>query len=509
MPFGFLTTLAHLISRFFRLPRFFFGRIHRRKPTRGVQQADRSRLPPEWRDQWWSDEPRWFPGSYPPRRHNELTPLIDGEAHFGTMLDAIRAAQHYVYVVGWALTPAFALERPERPGEQGGTLGSALADIAERIPVKLLIWGGASILFQPSRHFTRRACEELRRQAPAIDVRLDDHFRPTHSHHQKAVIVDGQVAFVGGLDLTTLEADRWDRPGHPLRYGRNWHDVALQVLGEAVAALQANFLQRWEEVTGECDLPRREPQVEPGWETPCQVVRTIPRRTYRFAPRGEFGIAHAYLAAIERASRFVYLESQYLWSAELVDALTAAMDRDTSGRFRVVVVLPARADMGKYDNDKHIEELQEADGGKGRFAAYSLYTGGPASGIHGFHYRSVYVHAKVAIVDDEWYTVGSANLNHRGLATDTEMNVQAIDPAGARALRHRLWSEHLGLPVEEVAAADPLYLIDHVWPQRAAEVSKIVERRWGYLPALVHPYDADRRPGTWLLQEIEGLFEGL
>jgi phosphatidylserine/phosphatidylglycerophosphate/cardiolipin synthase-like enzyme len=321
--------------------------------------------------------------------------------------------------------------------------------------------------------------------------------------------VDGQVGFVGGLDPTTLEGDRWDLPGHPLRFGRNWHDVTLRLRGEAVADLEAGFAQRWGAVTGERDLPRRAPELDPAWQTPCQIVRTIPRGVYAFARRGEYGIAHAYLAALARAKRFVYLENQYLWSPEIVDALAGALRRNAAGRFRVVLVLPAAADYGKPDNDRQVARLRAADGGRGLFHAYALYSGGAASGPLGFSYRPVYVHSKVAIVDDEWYTVGSANLNRRGLATDTELNAHALDPEGARALRLRLWAEHLGATRDELASLDPLDAIDTLWPERAAAVQATVARRWGVLPALVHPYQTGHSPGARLLQELQTLTEGL
>lgn len=500
------TVLSHLLARAFRLPRSLFGRLHRRRSHRHVRPRHRRHTPG---GRWWSEAPQWFSGGFPPREHNQLEPLIDGQAAFEAMLEAIKGAQDYVFIAGWALTPSFALDRSQALPSPDGLLTEVLARVSERVPVKILVWSGSFLFFQPTRRLTALARDELRRVAPRLDCRLDDMARPTHCHHQKMIVVDGQVGFVGGLDLTTLEGDRWDKPGHPLRFGRGWHDAALRVKGEVVADLEASFAQRWEAVTGERDLPHRAPALEPDWDTPSQVVRTIPSRTYPFARRGEFGIAHAYLAAIAGARRFIYLENQYLWSADIVEALIEAMNRDAAEPCRVVIVLPARADMGKHDNDQHVERLRRADGGRGIFQAYSLYSGGPASGPHGLDFRPVYVHAKVAIVDDEWYMVGSANLNRRGLATDTELNVQAIDRDGARALRLRLWAEHLGCAPEEIAPADPVELIDTLWVERAAKVQEAVGRKRGLVPALVHPYQTGRLPGVWLLQELEGLFEGI
>jgi len=178
-------------------------------------------------------------------------------------------------------------------------------------------------------------------------------------------------------------------------------------------------------------------------------------------------------------------------------------------RFRIVAILPAHADFGKYDNDTQIERLREADGERGRFHAYSLYSSGPTAGRFGFGFVPIYVHAKVAIVDDAWFMIGFANLNRRGLAPDSEMNAQSVDAAGARALRLRLWPEHLRVEEDEIADLDPL--IDHGqrFVPASREVAKRVRAKRGVLPALIHPYQTGRMPGLWFLQHLESLVEGL
>ena len=106
----------------------------------------------------------------------------------------------------------------------------------------------------------------------------------------------------------------------------------------------------------------------------AHVQRTIPRRVYPFAPRGIYGIAHAYCHAIARAERFIYLESQYPWSPEITDALCEAIRRGHRSGLPVAIVLPAHPNVGKADTDCHLECLLEADAGCGACRAYTLYT---------------------------------------------------------------------------------------------------------------------------------------
>jgi len=500
---AFGSSLSGLNRRFHRA----IGPLHRvrhhRTLRRGRVDAATARRA---RESWWGDDDRWFPGSMPPRRANRVTPLIDGEEFFTALHEALTQAQHYIYISGWSLTPRFPLMRRNADDLIETQLLTLLTEAAQRIPVRVLLWCGAPAVLQPTKRTVEQAQNLFIEEATGdIQCALDETARLGYCHHQKVVIVDGQVAFVGGMDLTTLGGDRWDTRQHPLRHGPNWHDVQVRIEGEAVADVEQTFHQRWQVTTGDGNLPRREPVCDPSWQMPVQIVRTIRKNTYPFAPRGEYGIYHAYLHAIQRAERLIYLENQYLWSPDLVDALIAAMNRKHAGPFRIVLVLPANAHDGKWDNDDHVEKLREADNGRGIFAAYSLYASGPDVGKYPFTYRPIYIHAKVGIIDDEWLTVGSANLNNRGMILNSQINAVIRDAALAREVRRSLWAEHLALPDEEVARTDPVALVDRVWTDRAAETERIIAANDRPLTCAVHPYIVGRRLDAWLLEEAESL----
>jgi phosphatidylserine/phosphatidylglycerophosphate/cardiolipin synthase-like enzyme len=479
----------------------FHRRRHRRALLAGAVGAEALARA---REEWWGADPRWYPGGTPPRRRNRVTPLVDGAAFFAAVADELARARAYVYVVGWCLTPQMPLRRTDESLTVASRLATLLAAAGGKAPVRVLLWAGSPVLFPPSTRLVEAVARELEEAGGDVRCALDRSAAFSHCHHQKAIVVDGRVAFVGGMDLTTLGGDRWDTPAHPLRFGPNWHDVALRIEGEAVADVEHNIRQRWRAVTDD-DLPHAAPVVDPAWATSVQIVRTIPPRTYRFAPDGEFGVHHAYLAAIEAARRFVYLENQYLWSPEVVDALAAVIAARRGDRFRVMLVLPARAEEGKWDNDQHVDRLRRLDGGRGVVSVYCSYASGPGSGPRGFVYRPVYVHAKAAVVDDEWFTAGSANLNGRGFVTDSELNAVGVDPTVARALRLALWAEHLRVPAAELADRDPLDVIDELWPARADANAAVLRAGDRPLPSPVYRYEVGRMPGAWLLEELEAL----
>lgn len=502
MPF-----LEALEAQLGRRLRSVIGPLHRRRRhhtlRHGTVDAEAAR---QARQSWWGDEPRWYPGGTPPRLHNRVTPLIDGDRYFTTLYEALTQAQHYIYIIDWCLTPFIPLRRGETHALAETRLLDVLNEAAQRLPVRILLWAGAPLLLQPTTRGTSVVRETIEQYCRGdIQCRLDHSAHISHCHHQKSVVVDGQVAFVGGMDLTTFQGDRWDTTRHPLRAGPNWHDVQVRIEGEAVADVEHNFRQRWSAVTGQDDLPHREPATDESWRTPLQIVRTVPKHVYPFAPHGEFGIHHAYIRTLRQARRLIYLENQYLWSPDVMDALLAAMDAPRQEPFRIVIVLPAHAYSGKWDNDQHVTKLREIDNGRGIVSVYCPYTSGISAGIAAFVYRPIYVHAKVAIVDDEWVLAGSANLNNRGLVTDGEIDAIMHDGELARNLRIDLWAEHLNLSRETVAAADPVALIDHEWTHRAAENAEIIAQAHRPLICALHRYEVGHMPGIWVLEEAETL----
>ena len=387
----------------------------------------------------------WASGSFPARGGNRLEVFVDGATALPAIAAAVRSARSSVHVAGWTITAGFAMERTPTV-----TLRDLLAEAAERVDVRVLVWAGAPLgLFHPSRRESRRALEELT-TGTRIRGALDSRNRPMHCHHEKVVVVDATLAFVGGIDLTDLGGDRFDSAPHDGAHPLGWHDVASSLAGPSVADVAAHFALRWEATTGE-RLPAP-PVPPPAGESRVQVVRTVPEGTYAALAHGDFGILEAYSGAIRQAERLIYLENQFLWSAEVVAILRDKLLRPPSADFRLAIVLPNRPNNGRDDTRGQLAVLIEAD----RHHRLLVGTIGPP----GRSQPPVYVHAKVGIVDDEWLTVGSANLNEHSLFNDTEVNIVSDDRSLARSVREQLWSEHVG---EDCRGLDPIAVLEERW----------------------------------------------
>ena len=434
----------------------------------------------------------WAAGDPPAHDGNDLQVLIDGAQALPLLARTLEQARSSIHIAGWHVTADFGLTRDDGAMR----LRDLLGELAERVDVRVLLWAGAPVpLFTPTRAAVRRVRDEITR-GTRVRCALDAKERPMHCHHEKIVIVDGETAFVGGIDLTALGGDRYDSAQHPMRSGIGWHDVATRLRGPAVADVAAHFASRWSEITGE---PLEAPPVSMrvGAHT-LQVVRTVPEKVYDFLPRGDFRILESYVRALRSAQRLIYLESQFLWSPELVAILAAKLRDPPHEDFRVVVLLPADPNNGADSTRGQLGVLAEADGGNRRFLAATLCarTGGLAGPL--------YVHAKVAIVDDAWLTVGSANLNDHSLFNDSEMNIVTCDRELALETRLRLWSEHLESPLA-VVSGDPARVVDELW--RPIAEDGLARRRRGAPPAnrLLALPGVSRRSRA-LLGPLDGLF---
>lgn len=369
------------------------------------------------------------------------------------------------------------------------------------VEVKVLLWSGP-VLPVLVHDKPREAQRELTHVG--VTCLLDDsthgiEHHPLESLHQKISIVDGTHAFVGGIDpLIELSGDfdRWDGPSHPFsspfrrtKVGTSphpWHDAHALIEGPAARDVEHNFCQRWNSVVEhhawrDLLIPEHPPAPPVESKTAVQVARTIPARTYSFEPAaGIQGIAQQYLNGLGNAQRFVYLENQYFWLHSFIGIDLPFLGRDCLAMEHLIhelgealrrgvtlaMVLPDHPNVGRAHTDAALTHLREEAPqavAQGRFQVFCLGSSTPQE--DGEHYRPIYVHAKVAIVDDLWTTVGSANLNNRGMRDDTEMNVTTLDAELAQGLRLMLWAEHLGLVSEEDLFGVAGYLGHHYQKQ--------------------------------------------
>lgn len=261
--------------------------------------------------------------------------------------------------------------------------------------------------------------------------------------HRKLACIDGEVGFVGGINVLD---DHWDPNHGPLEHPRL--DFAVRVEGRLAREVHETMTRLWEQVSApgaierHLGLPRRPPVAQ---GAPSGSNRSGGLSTARLVLRDNFthrrAIERAYLRAIGQARREVLIATAYFFPGRRFRrALREAAARGVRVRLllqgRAEYLLPHRAAQSMYD---------------------SLLT----RGIEIHEYTRSFLHAKVAVIDD-WATVGSSNIDPFSLLLSREANVVVEDPAFARHLRE-------GLDQAMVHGAQQI-LMDHVrrrpWWQR-------------------------------------------
>lgn len=393
--------------------------------------------------------------------------LIDAASYFSAFVEAIKRAQKSILIVGWDIDSRISLVRGDETMELPNRLGDFLNEVVSRtegLEAHVLAWDFAMIYAlerEPLPIFKLGLSTHKR-----LHFEMDGRHPVGASHHQKIVVVDDRIAFVGGIDLARF---RWDTPEHEVgdprrvdesgqRY-RPFHDVQMAVSGEAAAVLGDLVRERWRRATDKrLDAPelKGEKEVWPPNLVPdltdvaVAVARTEPN--YRDYPEVR-EVEALYCDAIDAARRFIYIENQYLTSKVVGDALAGSLEQGEGPE--ILIVLPEKSSGWLEESTMDalrahlLKHLQEKD----RFGRLGIYF----PHMPGLGEDCINLHSKVLVVDNNFLRIGSSNLSNRSMGFDTECDlaIEANDDerieAAIEKFRNRLIGEHLGVPAEAVA----------------------------------------------------------
>jgi len=347
---------------------------------------------------------------------NRVTFYTHGEPAYAAMLEAIRTAQHHVHLEFFIV----------RPDDSGRAFLAALEACAARgVEVRFLFDSVGSYTF---RSRLLRGLRKAGGKAYPFLPLLSPLPRPRVNlrNHRKILVVDGTTAFTGGLNIGDEYLGRHPKFGY-------WRDTHLKVEGPAVASLQQTFLEDWyfatdEAARGPAYFPK--PVAGPAGGSLVQVVQSGPDAEYK-------AIRETYFAGILRARKRVWIASPYcVPDAGLRDALVLAGRSGIDVRF-----------LGLFRPDKWVPYLA------GRYYWAELLE----AGVKVYQYTRGMMHSKFVLVDGEWASVGTANLDNRSLYLNFEVNCLLYDPAAVAELEGQFLDD-LGWSVRldpEVYASRP------------------------------------------------------
>jgi len=333
---------------------------------------------------------------------NEARLLVDGDEFYPALREAIEGAHHTIHLQ----TFIFAVDRT---GQEFRDLLARRA--AEGVTVRLLYdrFGSATAhvtrFFEPARRCGVRV-HSISQANP-----LKGRFQINLRNHRKVAVMDGHVAFVGGINIADGNVAAFT-DGQPIR------DYHVRIEGPAVADIQLGFLEDWyfasREPPEELFGPDSVPEFHRAGEALIQVVPGGPESAGR-------GLADAFFAAIVAAEESIDLTTPYFVPDQpIIRALRYAAQRGV----RVRLVVPAK------NNHWYTG-----------FAARALYSRLLGAGVRIFERRPPFMHAKSLVVDGVYAMMGSANLDYRSLHLNFETNVEIVDPGFVSALSRQVETE--------------------------------------------------------------------
>jgi phospholipase D1/2 len=405
--------------------------------------------------------------------------LIDCQDYYRAFYHAARAAERYILIAGWQFDSTARLLRGQEACNAEGEIQFLpfLNELCERkrnLVVYILAWD-FSVLFALEREWWQEWIFNATTNE-RLQFRFDNRHPFGASHHQKFVVIDGRIAFVGGADLC---ARRWDDRRHlaehperveadGLPYGP-YHEIQSYHIGPLAAELTELFVARWRQLGPEdCPLPPpaspRPASLDVGLALAASHVALSRTQPTLPAPPQEpvQEIRRLYTDAIAAAEHIIYIENQYFSSQAIYTALQQRMYDARRSRLTIVMILPKRPEAFAEElalggaQAKMLRALHETARRTGHALGVYYTAARAADGQE----KPTYIHSKLLLVDDRFLSVGSANTTNRSMGFDTELNVSweahaphddAL-PQSIRRVRVSLLAEHCGLPDATVTA---------------------------------------------------------
>lgn len=451
----------------------------------------------------------------------QMAVLVDAEDYYATFCRAALLAKRSLCLAGWQFDSLARLLRPP-PGaepEHPIELLPFLEHLCERSPrleVFILAWD-YSLVYALEREWLQRLKFEFQSH-PRVHFAFSSHPGMGGCLHQKYALIDGRVAFVGGLDLCDA---RWDTRAHdPLDPRRRdvrgspykaFHDIQVALRGPVVKRLRGFFRESWERarsdepipsqpsstlspVTGAAGAPAsvRSQEVQPlpseqalsdshapeaadagsdpfdlgrlsaGRGFPLGVTRLGLSRTdiVSSAEAPTFEVQVLFERAIQAAERLIYIETQYFTSLDIARAMVRRFSEPERSKLDVILVMPDGADTPKEDlvlgARQRAVRHRVARVAEQHGHRFRLLKSVPCDGQG--RVPATFIHSKLLIVDDELLNIGSANLTNRSMGLDTELNVScgaALEsPREAPRLRGEIAALRANLLAEHAGSSD-------------------------------------------------------
>lgn len=362
----------------------------------------------------------------PLTKGNKVTLLADGQATYAAMHKALEDAKDHINLESYIF--------------EDDEIGRKFADIllkkqAKGVQVNL-IYDSVGSMNTPAAFFQRLRDGGIRvvEFNPINPLENRGEWRLTHRDHRKILLADGKVAIIGGINISGVYSSSPLKRKHNETPPIHWRDTDVQIEGPAVAEFQKLFLETWrQQKGGEIAEDNYFPALKEHGHALVRVVGSTPGETNRIP-------FIMYVSAIMFAQNSIHLtHSYFIPDEQILKALAAAAARGVD----VKIVLPGISDSpyALYAQRHHYSELLQA-------------------GVKLYEHGTSLLHAKTAVIDNVWSTVGSTNLDFLSLLNNDEVNAVILsrefaaemeamfarDLANSRQIQWEEWQNRPWLP---------------------------------------------------------------
>jgi cardiolipin synthase A/B len=284
---------------------------------------------------------------------------------------------------------------------------------------------------------------------PVNPLALKKPWSLNHRDHRKLLIIDGETAFLGGINISSVysRGSSLGSSGRPVDPATGWRDTDIQLEGPVVGEFEKLFIQTWDKQKGK-PLARREDAavIQPRGKDIVRAIGSTPDDPYSL-------IYLTLISAITNAEKQVYITNAYFVpDPQLVKALSDAAGRGVDVR----LILPGQSDSSAayHAGRSHYSQLLEA-------------------GVKIYERRGSLLHVKTAIVDGVWSCVGSSNLDWRSALDNDEINAVIVGREFAQQMQTAY--------AKDMAASDAIDIAS--WKRRPIllRLKELTARLWGPL----------------------------
>lgn len=395
--------------------------------------------------------------------------IVDAADYYRLFYYSALQARRYILMTGWQFDSEVRLLRGKDAESAKGEVRllhflEQLCMEKPELEIYILAWD-FSMVFSLEREWFQDILFNWTTNE-SIHFRYDNRHAFGATHHQKLVIIDGLLAFVGGMDICSA---RWDDREHlpynadrtdddTLIYG-SYHDIQSFHTGPVVAEFLEIFKQRW---VNSGAKPLKLPSIT--GKINYQVDRSLLLATDKVAisrtqaaitePAEQIReIRQLYLDAVNSAENLIYIENQYFTSQAVYNALVHRMMSPERSRLQIIVMLPDQLPLTEklfigIQQMKMIHSLKDIAAATGHYLR--VYT---TVCIKNEERKMTFIHSKLLLVDDRFLSIGSANITNRSMGLDTELNVSWEEETSMQTpltesiknIRVSLLAEHAGL----------------------------------------------------------------